>query len=131
MSKSEGAFGPPIEAFHCGATAVVSKVTGYDEYILNNENSITVDIDDFDKARDTLIELQDSPDVLETLQFKAIKTAENWPSISESALLFANVCSAVVNSPYTLIDTHWAREQLDGAQYHYLRNPQYVNWALE
>jgi len=37
LSYVEGMFGPPLEMFHCGGTAVVYDVTGYDEYIVNEK----------------------------------------------------------------------------------------------
>jgi len=33
LSYVEGMFGPPLEMFHCGGTAIVYDVTGHDEYI--------------------------------------------------------------------------------------------------
>ena len=33
LSRIEGMFGPPLEGFHCGATCVVTPVTGHDEYV--------------------------------------------------------------------------------------------------
>ncbi|MCX8517401.1 MAG: glycosyl transferase family 1, partial [Rhodoferax sp.] len=35
LSTVEGMFGPPLEIFHCGGTAIVFDVTGYDEYIVD------------------------------------------------------------------------------------------------
>lgn len=39
LSYVEGMFGPPLEIFHCGGTALVYDVTGHDEYIVHNQNS--------------------------------------------------------------------------------------------
>ncbi len=46
LSRVEGMFGPPLEAFHKGATCVVTPVTGHDEYIVHGENGLVVDWDD-------------------------------------------------------------------------------------
>ena len=46
LSRVEGMFGPPLEAFHKGATCVVTPVTGHDEYIVHGENGLIVDWDD-------------------------------------------------------------------------------------
>jgi glycosyltransferase involved in cell wall biosynthesis len=42
LSYVEGMFGPPLEMFHCGGTALVYDVTGHDEYIRHQQNSIVV-----------------------------------------------------------------------------------------
>ena len=46
LSRVEGMFGPPLEAFHRGATCVVTPVSGHDEYIVHGENGLVVDWDD-------------------------------------------------------------------------------------
>ena len=33
LSRAEGMYGPPLEAFHMGATVVTTPVTGHDEYV--------------------------------------------------------------------------------------------------
>ncbi|MFN7093828.1 MAG: glycosyltransferase, partial [Burkholderiales bacterium] len=38
LSYVEGMFGPPLEMFHCGGTAIVYNVTGHEEYIVNEHN---------------------------------------------------------------------------------------------
>jgi len=42
LSYVEGMFGPPLEMFHCGGTAIVYDVTGHDEYISHNNNALVV-----------------------------------------------------------------------------------------
>ncbi|MGA9869453.1 MAG: hypothetical protein WBQ75_23710, partial [Acetobacteraceae bacterium] len=39
LSYVEGMFGPPLEMFHCGGTAIVYAVTGHDEYIRHGVNA--------------------------------------------------------------------------------------------
>jgi len=46
LSYVEGMFGPPLEMFHCGGTAIVYNVTGHDEYIVHDQNSFVVNRDD-------------------------------------------------------------------------------------
>lgn len=92
LSRVEGMFGPPLEAFHCGATAIVSEVTGFDEYIENGINSISVPVDDFATATTALEYLLKEADAIESLQKGAIETATNWPSIEESRRQFVSVC---------------------------------------
>jgi hypothetical protein len=102
LSRVEGMFGPPLEAFHVGSTAVVSRVTGYSEYIKDGENSLSVDVDDFESAALALAELSANRELLQNLKSNALLTAEAWPSIEESAFKFAEVCSLVLfsNSNY-------------------------------
>ena len=46
LSRVEGMFGPPLEGFHCGATCVVTPVTGHEEYVVHGWNGLVVDWDD-------------------------------------------------------------------------------------
>jgi hypothetical protein len=99
MSRVEGMFGPPLEAFHSNATAIVSKVTGYDEYIKHGYNALVVEVDDFVGLNDSLIWLSENREYLEQLKDGASETASTWPSISESALEFASICRMILESP--------------------------------
>ncbi len=98
MSRVEGMFGPPLEAFHAGATAVVSKVTGYDEYIKHGHNALVVEVNDFAGLNDAILWLKDNRPFLDQLKSGASKTAQNWPSISDSALEFASICRLIIES---------------------------------
>ncbi len=51
MSRVEGFFGPPMEAMACGCSVVVGKVTGYDEYIVNEFNALVVEQGDINSAK--------------------------------------------------------------------------------
>ena len=46
LSYIEGMFGPPLEMFHCGGTAIVYRVTGHEQYIRHDDNSLVVTPDD-------------------------------------------------------------------------------------
>ncbi len=46
LSKVEGMFGPPLEMFHCGGTAITYDVTGSEEYLVSGRNSLVVPMDD-------------------------------------------------------------------------------------
>lgn len=96
LSRVEGMFGPPIEAFHCGATAIVSEVTGYDEYIRNGINALTVPVDGFLEARLAMSDLSDSGHRLTSLKANAQTTASAWPSIEESGENFVSACVAIL-----------------------------------
>ena len=98
MSRVEGMFGPPLEAFHAGATAIVSKVTGYDEYIKHGHNALVVEVNDFPGLNDAILWLKDNRPFLDQLKLGAIETAQDWPSISDSALEFASICRLIIES---------------------------------
>lgn len=98
LSRVEGMFGPPLEAFHVGTTALVSRVTGYTEYIIDGTNALSVDVDDFESATVALRELQSDRKLLDNLKENALLTSQNWPSIEETAREFAEVCSLVLHS---------------------------------
>ena len=78
LSYVEGMFGPPLEIFHCGGTAIVYDVTGHDEYIVNGKNGIVVARDDEKEVINYLNALKKDNDFLESLKKGATETAKNW-----------------------------------------------------
>ena len=46
LSRVEGMYGPPLEAFHMGATCVTTEVTGHEEYVEHGVNALVCDWDD-------------------------------------------------------------------------------------
>lgn len=79
LSYVEGMFGPPLEMFHCGGTAIVYDVTGHDEYIRHGENSIVVARDDEAQVVAWLKRLKAEPDLLAGLKAGGARTAAAWP----------------------------------------------------
>ncbi|MEK6795001.1 MAG: glycosyltransferase family 4 protein [Spirochaetota bacterium] len=75
MSTVEGFFGPPLEMMACGGTAVTTRVTGYDEYIVDGYNALTVALGDSAAARRQIKRLIDDRDLLEKLRSNGSKTA--------------------------------------------------------
>lgn len=102
LSYVEGMFGPPLEMFHCGGTAIVYDVTGSDEYIRHNENALVIPRDDEEAVVYSIRELQRNSESLNKLKKGAIETAIAWPDWnSQSAILegvFAKWASSVVES---------------------------------
>jgi len=78
LSAVEGFFGPPLEMMACGGTAVVTRVTGYDEYIVDGENALTVEIGDYQQARRHLQRLIHDRNLLALLKENALKTARQF-----------------------------------------------------
>lgn len=89
LSYVEGMFGPPLEMFHCGGTAIVYDVTGHDEYIRHGENSLVVKKDDESQVVQWLKDLKDNKDLLEKLKKGAAKTARDWPDWDDVAEKFS------------------------------------------
>lgn len=113
MSRIEGMFGPPLEAFHCGATAVVSAVTGFDEYMVHNKNGLVVGVDNFAEMEAQVSRLRDDVTLLENLKSGALDTAKHWPSSNDSAKMFVSVCFSILNSQFLgLIDSEKAMSEL-------------------
>lgn len=91
LSYVEGMFGPPLEMFHCGGTAIVYDVTGHDEYIRHGENSLVVQRDDELQVVDWLRKLKGDSRLLQTLQVGARQTALEWPDWDVAANEFNRV----------------------------------------
>ena len=85
LSRVEGVFTPPLEAFHCGATAVVWPVTGHDEYVRHRENGIVADWDDLAAVARWLDLLARNDELPSRLRRGALETARAWPSLEESS----------------------------------------------
>lgn len=88
LSYVEGMFGPPLEMFHCGGTAIVYDVTGHDEYIVHDKNGLVVKTDDDQKVVEYINKLKDDKKYLNKLKKEAIKTAKAWVSWEESSMNF-------------------------------------------
>ncbi|MDD4706209.1 MAG: glycosyltransferase [Bacilli bacterium] len=88
LSYVEGMFGPPLEMFHCGGTAITYDVTGYDEYLIDGYNSIIIKKDDDDKVVLAINQLSDNKKFLSELKENAIKTANSWIDWDKSSLEF-------------------------------------------
>ena len=88
LSYVEGMFGPPLEMFHCGGTAIVYEVTGHDEYIKDKVNGLVAKRDDDEKIVEYINKLHDDKKYLDKLKKNALKTANDWMSWEESSQLF-------------------------------------------
>lgn len=96
LSYVEGMFGPPLEMFHCGGTAIVYDVTGHDEYIVHDQNGLVVARDDDDQIVAYLKELQSQKGVLERLKAGAEATALAWPDWAKSSKEFEKALLKIV-----------------------------------
>jgi glycosyltransferase involved in cell wall biosynthesis len=89
LSRVEGMFGPPLEAFHLGATCVVTGVTGHEEYVIHGWNGVVVDWDDPTGTARWLDLLAVNRPYLHFLRHNALLTARSWPSSQQSSHFMA------------------------------------------
>jgi glycosyltransferase involved in cell wall biosynthesis len=99
LSIVEGMFGPPLEAFHCGATCVVTPVTGHDEYVVHGWNGLLTDWDDVLGTARALDLLARDSDLLRFLRANALETARAWPSWEQSSQFMAAALLAIRRDP--------------------------------
>lgn len=99
LSYVEGMFGPPLEMFHCGGTAVVYDVTGHDEYIVDGKNALVVRRDDEQGVIDAVRRLQQESDLLNSLKQGARETALAWPDWGTSSKEFHMALLDIMDAP--------------------------------
>ncbi|RMF05339.1 MAG: glycosyltransferase, partial [Alphaproteobacteria bacterium] len=107
LSTVEGVFGPPLEMFHCGGTAIVWDVTGHDEYIVNGQNAIVIETGDEAGVIAAVERLRSDRAMLRRLQANALDTARMWPDWPRSSALFLRALEAIYERPAEI-----TREQL-------------------
>lgn len=117
LSYVEGMFGPPLEMFHCGGTAIVYDVTGHDEYIRHGENGLVIPRDDEAGVVDALRSLRADPDRLRQLREGARRTADAWPDWLASSTQFEQAVRAMMNAPRVERDALRERNALATRQY--------------
>ncbi len=99
LSTVEGMFGPPLEMFHCGGTALVFDVSGHEEYIRANDNAIVIKDRNINHAISELRRLLSDQERLLTLQHKAGETARAWPGWAQSSEEFSQWVGNVLKQP--------------------------------
>jgi glycosyltransferase involved in cell wall biosynthesis len=107
LSYIEGMFGPPLEAFHCGGTAVVYDVTGHDEYIVDRKNALVIPTGDESAAAAAVNELKRRPELLASLKQGALRTAENWPDWKDVSPQFEQELGALATG-----EPHQTRDRI-------------------
>ena len=99
LSTIEGMFGPPLEMFHCGGTAIVYDVTGHDEYISDGHNSIVVRVGEEDAVITAINRLRQDSTLLARLKEGALATAAAWPDWAQASAGFVEAMQAILASP--------------------------------
>lgn len=98
LSRVEGMYGPPLEAFHKGATCITTEVTGHGEYIRHGVNALVVDWDDDRGAAAQLDLLARDHELLAKLRGGALETAKDWPDWSASSSEMAVAVTEIIDS---------------------------------
>lgn len=78
LSVVEGFFGPPLEMMACGGTAVVSRVNGHEEYVVDGHNALTVPLDDEAAAVAAVRRLIDDARLRHALAANGLETAAQF-----------------------------------------------------
>lgn len=99
LSSVEGMFGPPLEAFHMGATCVVTPVTGHDEYVVHGWNGLVCDWDDPTGTARLLDLLARDRRLLHFLRRNALRTARAWPAWEQQGQVMAAALRRIAAGP--------------------------------
>jgi glycosyltransferase involved in cell wall biosynthesis len=136
LSTVEGMFGPPLEMFHCGGTAVVFDVSGHDEYISHDENSLVVRAGDVAGVVRGIRRLMKDRGLLHRLKQGAARTALAWPSWQQSSREFQrwieDRVTATRSDPDTLhhmVSDAWCEYGI--AEGERLRHSPWVRWGYQ
>ena len=111
LSYVEGMFGPPLEMFHCGGTAIVYDVTGHDEYIKNEVNGLVIRTDNEKAVVAAIEKLRDQPVFLRKLKDGALKTAGEWFDWEMSSRQFDAAVSDFMTHGVTRVATKDLRDK--------------------
>jgi O-antigen biosynthesis protein len=99
LSAVEGMSGPPLEAFHLGATAVLTPVTGHEEYVEHGFNALVCDWDDPRGTARLLDLLARDRRLLHYLRTNALETARGWPTWEQSGQFMAVAVERIARGP--------------------------------
>jgi len=99
LPRVEAASGPPLEAFHCGATCVATPASGHDEWMEHGWNGLVVDWDDERGTARLLDLLARDRRLLHFLRTNALATARSWPSWSHSTQFMAAALETIRARP--------------------------------
>jgi O-antigen biosynthesis protein len=99
LSRVEGMYGPPLEAFHMGSTCVTTEVTGHEEYIEHGVNALVCDWDDLRGTARQLDLLARDRVLLHRLRLGALQTARAWPAWEQAGQFMAGALHAIRREP--------------------------------
>jgi glycosyltransferase involved in cell wall biosynthesis len=99
LSRVEGMYGPPLEAFHMGATCVTTEVTGHEEYVEHGVNALVCDWDDPRGTARQLDLLARDRVLLHQLRLGALETANTWPTWEQAGEFMAGAIRTICRDP--------------------------------
>lgn len=106
LSTVEGMFGPPLEMFHCGGTAVVLDVTGHEEYMRNDVNGLVISTREYGEIVKRVSSLINDQVQVKSLSESALLTAEKWPDWDKSSELFKEWVDGMAEMVLTSDELH-------------------------
>lgn len=98
LSTVEGMFGPPLEMFVSGGTAITFNVPGYEEYILHGYNALVAEMYDYEQVKCYIKKIIHDRKLLLKLQSNAVSTAKKWCTWEDSSSNFENIINEVLTS---------------------------------
>ncbi len=129
LPRAEGMYGPPLEAFHKGATVVTTPVTGHDEYVVHGVNGLVVDWDDTHGTARALDLLARDRRLLHELRVGALQTARAWPDWRQASQLMALALRRIAAEPPAPVRPAARRTVSDIASV--IADGQQAAWRLE
>lgn len=97
LSLVEGMFGPPLEMFHCGGTAITYNINGAEEYLIDGYNSIVIETGNEQGVVESLNKLINDRERLTFLKENAGRTAGKWEDWEQSSSSFWNAIQQIAN----------------------------------
>jgi glycosyltransferase involved in cell wall biosynthesis len=131
LSRVEGMYGPPLEMFSQGGTAITHTVTGSDEYMVHGYNGLLVEPHNRHQIVAYLDLLARRPEYLASLRRNALATARDYPGWEESGGEMARALEGLREEGFTnahlrpalaaisrlevgWLEELWRRERLSG-----------------
>lgn len=99
LSYVEGMFGPPLEMFHCGGTAITYNITGHEEYMKNGLNSLILETGDEAGVVAAIKRLKTDAALLDSLKKGALHTSASWPDWDTSSSYFLDAVLKIMKMP--------------------------------
>jgi glycosyltransferase involved in cell wall biosynthesis len=120
LSTVEGMYGPPLEMFSQGGTAITTPVSGCDEYVVHGHNALLAPSSDASAAVRYLVRLSENDEVSSMLRRNALATAQAWPDWKAATGQFATALEEAVRAKYTNAHLRPALASVSAMRTHWL-----------
>ena len=131
LSTVEGMFGPPLEMFHCGGTAIVYGVTGHEEYIVKDHNAIVLDVKNLSDTVAELASVFSDANLINELKRNALNTAKQWPDWTTSSHSFCEWVESLPEVSDLNFDITVSRNKVDNVYCHRSLNVVFVSFFID